>query len=83
MAASEQDTGFRNASLANFMQELRAPGQIRVNEVLAIYCHQCALEMTARQLAQAGFFLPMTGGCAPDGPHALHQSATRPGTSTR
>jgi glutaminase len=60
VAASEQDTGFRNASLANF---LRAFGNLHspVEEVLEVYFNQCALSMNCRQLARAGLFLAHGG----------------------
>ena len=53
VARSEAQTGFRNASLANF---IRAFGNLRnpVESVLRVYFHQCALSMTCRQLARAG-----------------------------
>jgi glutaminase len=66
VAQSEADTGFRNASLANF---LKASGNLLgpVEEVLDVYFHQCALAMSCRQLARAGLYLaggghdPITG----------------------
>ena len=66
VATSEHDTGFRNASLANF---LRASGNLEgaVADVLQVYFNQCALSMDVRQLARAGLFLanggvdPLTG----------------------
>ena len=66
VAQSEADTGFRNASLANF---LKAWGNLNgpVEDVLDVYFHQCALAMSCRQLARAGLFLandgadPLTG----------------------
>lgn len=60
VAASERDTGFRNASLANF---LRALGNLHspVEEVLEVYFNQCALSMNCRQLARAGLFLAHGG----------------------
>ena len=66
VAQSEADTGFRNASLANF---LKAWGNLngRVEDVLDVYFHQCALAMSCRQLARAGLYLagggvdPVTG----------------------
>ncbi len=63
VARSEQDTGFRNVALANYM---RAFGNIHhpVDKVLGIYFHQCALAMSCRQLALAGRFL-MDGGRNP------------------
>jgi len=60
VAASEQETGFRNASLAYFLRafdNLRSP----VDEVLDVYFNQCALSMNCRQLARAGLFLAHGG----------------------
>jgi len=60
VAASEQDTGFLNASLANFLRafnNLHSP----VEEVLEVYFNQCALSMNCRQLARAGLFLAHGG----------------------
>ncbi len=49
---SEKATGFRNASLANFIKSF---GRIRndIDELLDFYYFQCAIEMTCRQLAHA------------------------------
>jgi glutaminase len=60
VAASEGATGFRNASLANF---LRACGNLRSapEAVLEVYFNQCALAMSCRQLARAGLFLAHDG----------------------
>jgi glutaminase len=60
VAQSEADTGFRNASLANF---LKASGNLNgpVEEVLDVYFHQCALAMSCRQLAPAGLYLANDG----------------------
>jgi len=66
VAQSEADTGFRNASLANFV---RAFGNLKnpVADVLETYFNQCALRMNCVQLARAGLFLahggidPLTG----------------------
>jgi glutaminase len=63
VAGSEAGTGFRNASLANF---LRAYGNLQssVADVLDVYFHQCALRMNCQQLARAGLFLA-NGGVDP------------------
>jgi glutaminase len=63
VAESEAQTGFRNASLANF---LRAFDNIQsdVGDVLKVYFNQCALRMNCRQLARAGLFLA-NGGVDP------------------
>jgi glutaminase len=60
VARSEAETGFRNASLANF---LRGFGNLRsrVADVLEVYFHQCALRMNCRQLARAGLYLAHDG----------------------
>ncbi len=60
VAASEADTGFRNASLAYF---LRANNNLcgAVEDVLSVYFHQCALRMNCQQLARAGLFLANDG----------------------
>ena len=54
VARSETQTGFHNFALANFM---RAYGNIHhpVEHVLGVYFHQCALSMSCRQLAKAGW----------------------------
>jgi glutaminase len=60
VAASERATGYRNASLANF---LRASDNLRAEPeaVLEVYFNQCALTMSCRQLARAGLFLAHAG----------------------
>ena len=60
VAESEAHTGFRNASLANF---LRAFDNIQspVPDVLRVYFNQCALRINCRQLARAGLYLAHGG----------------------
>jgi glutaminase len=66
VARSEDETGFGNRALANYM---KAFGNIRhpVEMTTGVYFHQCAIAMTCRQLAVAGSFLsgdgrhPLTG----------------------
>ena len=60
VAQSEAETGFRNASLANF---LRASGNLysSVDDVLDVYFHQCAIAMNCRQLARAALYLASDG----------------------
>jgi len=60
VAASERDSGFRNAALANFM---KAFGNLMrpVDRVLEVYFNQCALAMTCEQLARAALFLANAG----------------------
>ncbi|MDD3445729.1 MAG: glutaminase [Zavarzinia sp.] len=60
VAKSEQDTGFRNAALANYLrafENLRNP----VEMVLGVYFHHCAIAMSCRQLAMAGRYLAFGG----------------------
>jgi glutaminase len=60
VARSEAETGFRNASLANFIKSfgnLNSP----VEDCLETYFHQCALSMSCLQLARAGLFLANAG----------------------
>jgi glutaminase len=60
VAMSEAQTGFRNYSLAFFMrgfENLKNP----VEDTLQTYFNQCALRITARQLARAGLFLANCG----------------------
>lgn len=60
VARAEQETGFRNIALANYM---KAFGNIHhaPELTLGVYFHQCAIAMSCRQLAMAGRFL-MHGG---------------------
>jgi glutaminase len=60
VASAEQETGFRNRALANYMRafgNLEAP----VEQVLGVYFHFCALAMSCRQLALAGRYLMADG----------------------
>lgn len=61
VAASEQAHGHRNLALAHFMAahgNLQNPPDL----TCGTYFHQCAVEMSARQLALAGRFLMGAGG---------------------
>ncbi len=76
VAKSETETGFRNFALANFMRDFgtvtNAP-----ELTLGVYFHQCAIPMTARQLAMAGRFLAFGGRLGPDGPRAISERMAR------
>jgi glutaminase len=76
VAASEAETGFRNASLANF---IRSFGNIAhpVVDVLAAYFSQCALSMDCRQLAQAGLYLANDGVDPRDGEIVIDAEGAR------
>ena len=69
VAQAEQQTGFRNVALANYM---RAFGNIHhpAERTLGVYFHQCALALSCRQLALAGRYL-MTGGINPATGHSI------------
>lgn len=69
VARAEQETGFRNIALANYM---RAFGNLNhpAERVLGVYFHHCALAMSCRQLAMAGRYL-MAGGADPDTGHSV------------
>lgn len=60
IAASEAEHGSRNASLAYFMKSF---GNLScdVEAALAVYFNQCAIAMSARQLARSGLFLAAGG----------------------
>ncbi len=75
VARSETETGFRNMALANYM---RAFGNVRhpVDLVLGTYFHQCAIEMSCRQLALAGRFL-MMGGRHPEAGRVISDRRAR------
>lgn len=75
VARSEAETGFRNMALANYM---RAFGNLvhPVDLVLGTYFHQCAIEMSCRQLALAGRYL-MLDGRHPDGGRVISKRRAR------
>ncbi|MDF1720623.1 MAG: glutaminase [Minwuia sp.] len=60
VAASERETGFRNAALANF---IRSFGNLQnpPEDVLHVYFHQCALEMSCKGLSRAMLYLANRG----------------------
>jgi len=76
VAQSEADTGFRNASLANF---ICAFGNLKnpVGDVLETYFNQCALRMNCVQLARAGLFLAHGGADPLTGHRVIDPQAAR------
>lgn len=60
VAQSERDTAFRNASLAHFMQSFTNLER-SVDDVLDVYCQQCAIAMNCEQLARSALFLCNNG----------------------
>lgn len=75
VAKSEKDTGFRNAALTNFLKSL---GNINndVDQVLDFYFHQCSVEMTCKELADAFFFFA-NEGISKDGKQILTSSQAK------
>ena len=76
VARSEQQTGFRNAALANYMHafdNIRNP----VEKTLGVYFHQCALSMSCVQLAKAGLFLANNGRIMKNGHNAVSAERAR------
>lgn len=60
VAQSEKDTGYRNVALANF---IKSYGNLENEpcEVLDVYYHQCAIEMSCLDLSRAFIFLANQG----------------------
>lgn len=75
VAESERATCDRNAAIAYLM---KGYGTINgpVDALLDLYCQQCAIAMSARQLATAGLIFA-TGGRDARGRRVLHTSNTR------
>lgn len=63
VAASERDTAFTNLALANYM---KGQNNLRhaVQDVLEVYCYQCAIEMSCAGLARSFLYLA-NGGIVP------------------
>lgn len=76
VAASEKQTGFRNAALANYMRSfgvLTNP----VDHTLGVYFHHCSIAMSCRQLAAAGRFLAFEGINPSTGQSVVSSSCAR------
>jgi glutaminase len=72
VARSEQTTGARNKALAHYLDS-HGNLQSEPEMVLGTYFHQCAIEMTTRQLAKAGRVL----AGLPDAPRLISQERVR------
>lgn len=76
VARSESEAGDRNASLAHFMRSFgNLKGQ--VDDVLAVYFQQCAIEMSCRQLARAGLYLAHAGSDPLSGERVISEARVR------
>ena len=60
VAESELATAHRNASLAHFMESFDNLNH-SVDDVLKVYCHQCAIAMSCVQLARSALYLSNNG----------------------
>lgn len=60
VARSERDAAFRNASLCYFMKNFKNLER-PVDDVLDVYCQQCAISMNCKQLARSALFLANNG----------------------
>jgi glutaminase len=76
VARAEQQTGFRNVALANYM---KAFGNVQhaPELTLGVYFHQCAIAMSCRQLAMAGRYLMHGGLLEPGGPRVVSGQRAR------
>lgn len=76
VAQSEQDTGFNNRALINFM---RARDNIRHSDeaILDVYCHQCAITMSCAGLARSFLFLANNGVVPSSNDRILSPSQTK------
>lgn len=75
VAASERNTGFRNAALANF---IKSYSNIHndVETVLDTYFYQCSIRMSCEDLAKSFLFLA-NGGLTLDGERVLGSRETK------
>lgn len=76
VARAEQQTGFRNVALANYMKSfgnIQHPPEL----TLGVYFHQCAIAMSCRQLAMAGRYLMHGGLLEPGGPRVVSGQRAR------
>ncbi len=76
VARSEYETSDRNRALAHY---LKSRGNLKnsVEDVLDLYCHQCALAMSTRCLAQAFLFLANDGVVPSDYRRVMSSSQSR------
>tara|TARA_R110002073_G_scaffold131335_1_gene278070 strand:+ start:362 stop:1273 length:912 start_codon:yes stop_codon:yes gene_type:complete len=76
VAQSEEDTGFNNRALINFM---RARDNICHSDqaILDVYCHQCAITMSCAGLARSFLFLANNGVVPSSNDRILSPSQTK------
>lgn len=76
VAASELKTGHKNAGLAHVIASF-GNMENSVEDVLNVYCHQCAVAMSVRALACAGVFLAKDGYDTQYGKQIVRDRAAR------
>ncbi|MEO6201617.1 MAG: glutaminase [Nitrospirales bacterium] len=76
VARSEQQSGFRNAAMANFLKSF-ANLTNEVEEVLEFYYFHCSLSMSCVDLAKGFLFLANKGHCPWTNQQVLTQSQTK------
>jgi len=76
VAASEADTGFRNAALANFMRGFGTLDN-EPSRVLDVYFRQCAIAMNCLQVARAAGYLCRDGAHPYDGTPVISETQAR------
>jgi glutaminase len=76
VALSEQQTGFRNYAMVNFLKSFNRI-ENSVDDVLDLYIHQCALAMTCNQLATAFLALANQGQVPATGDRVLSSSQSK------
>ena len=76
VAASEADTGYRNAALANFMKGFGTLDN-DVQQVLDVYFNQCAIRMSCLQVARAAGYLCRDGAHPYDGTRVVAEAQAR------
>lgn len=76
VAASEQRTGFKNYAAANLLKSYNNLNN-DVEVVLDFYFHQCALEMTCEQLANAFYLFSNRGKCINNHDHLTLRQVKR------
>ncbi|MCL4139542.1 UNVERIFIED_CONTAM: hypothetical protein GTU68_028790 [Idotea baltica] len=76
VAQSEQQTGFRNAALANFVRASRNLDHPPA-ETLDVYFNQCAIAMSCEQLARAGRMFAFAGRVGNEGMEMISPARAR------
>ncbi len=76
VAASERKLGYRNAALINMMKSC---GNIQndIDQVLDLYYHQCAIEMSCAELANTFLLYANHGKLIPDGEVVISSSMAK------